>query len=284
MLISWHRLSIIRMWQVASCLNIRRISVCSLFFVFTLNALADDYHLVWSDEFDKDGVPDTSVWNFEHGFVRNHEWQWYQKENAVIKDGVLIITARKENGRGKIECTSSSINTQGKKEFLYGRFEVRARIPYARGAWPAIWTLGNKWEWPSCGEIDIMEFYHKGDVPCVLANVACGTDKRFDALWHSEAVPYEHFLAKDKYWSDKFHVWRMDWDKDSISIYLDDELMNKTLLKNTKNGKIGEYKSPFNNPQYILLNLAVGGDNGGRVDMDALPMRYEVDYVRVYQK
>jgi len=245
-------------------------------------SLGDGYRLVWGDEFNGDAV-DSTVWNFENGYMRNHEWQYYQKENARVSDGILTITARRENSRGKIECTSASINTAGHKAFLYGRFVVRARIPYARGAWPAIWTLGSKWNWPSCGEIDMMEFYHKDGVPCILANVACGTDRPYAARWSSVAKPYEHFLQKDKYWSDKFHIWRMDWDKNSIRLYLDDELLNEVFLKDTRNGKLGDSENPFNTPQYILLNLAVGGDNGGEVDMDALPMKYDIDYVRVYQ-
>jgi beta-glucanase (GH16 family) len=251
-------------------------------FTFAQNR-ENGYHLVWSEEFNGDSV-DTSVWNFEKGFLRNHEWQYYQKDNARVADGMLTITARLEHGRGDIECTSASINTAGKKAFLYGRFEVRARIPYARGAWPAIWMLGNQWPWPSCGEIDMMEFYHKNGIPGILANVACGTDRPNVASWNSKFTPYDHFLQKDKYWSDKFHVWRMDWDETAIRLYLDDELLNEVFLKDTRNGSIGNYKNPFNTPQYILLNLAIGGNNGGSVDMDALPLKYDVDYVRVYQK
>lgn len=243
----------------------------------------DAYHLVWSEEFDGDSV-DEGVWNYEKGYVRNHEWQYYQKDNARVADGILTITARLEHDSTGIECTSSSINTAGKKSFLYGRFVVRARIPFARGAWPAIWTLGSKWPWPSCGEIDMMEFYHVDGVPGILANVACGTDIPNNALWNSKFTPYDHFLQKDKYWSDKFHVWRMDWDKTAIRLYLDDELLNEEFLKNTVNGTIGDKKNPFETPQFVLLNLAVGGDRGGIVDKDAMPLKYDVDYVRVYQK
>ena len=135
----------------------------------------DDWRLVWSDEFNTEGRLSPSVWNYEQGYVRNEEAQWYQPDNAVCKGGFLVIEARKERNRQNplyipgsndwrkerefIEYTSSSVTTAGKKEFLYGRFEVRARIPVAKGAWPAIWTLGSNMEWPSCGEIDIMEYY-----------------------------------------------------------------------------------------------------------------------------
>lgn len=243
-----------------------------------------EYRLVWSEEFNSGETPDTTRWNYEKGFVRNHEWQYYQEDNAHIHDGILTITAREEQNKGNIECTSASINTRGKFEFLYGRLEVRARIPFTQGAWPAIWTLGRTWEWPSGGEVDVMEFYHIKGVPHLLANFAYGGDERWKAVWKSKAIPYQHFLDKDPYFSDKFHVWRMDWDEDSVAIYLDDELLNSVSIEQTRNGQLGEGKSPFRTPQYILLNLAMGGDNGGKVDKASLPVCYDIDWVRVYQK
>lgn len=270
--------------------------------LFSINIFSvfaqDNYNLVWSDEFDYSGAPDSTVWNFEQGFARNEELQWYQKENAYCKDGLLIIEAKSEKrdnpiyeegsndwrrSRRFIECTSSSITTSGKKEFLYGRFEVRARIPVGKGAWPAIWTLGNAMEWPSCGEIDIMEFYRKSDVPHILANACWGTEQRWNAKWQSKAVPFSHFLEKNPDWASEFHIWRMDWDETSIKLYLDDELLNEIFLKDTYNGSLGNNKNPFMQPHYILLNLAVGGINGGATVPEAFPMRYEIDYVRVYQ-
>lgn len=271
--------------------------------LFSINIFSvfaqDNYNLVWSDEFDYSGAPDSTVWNFEQGFARNEELQWYQKENAYCKDGLLIIEAKSEKrdnpiyeegsndwrrSRRFIECTSSSITTSGKKEFLYGRFEVRARIPVGKGAWPAIWTLGNAMEWPSCGEIDIMEFYRKSDVPHILANACWGTEQRWNAKWQSKAVPFSHFLEKNPDWASEFHIWRMDWDETSIKLYLDNELLNEIFLKDTYNGSLGNNKNPFMQPHYILLNLAVGGINGGATVPEAFPMRYEIDYVRVYQK
>ena len=257
------------------------------------------YNLVWNDEFDINGAPDSNVWSFEKGFVRNNELQWYQEDNAVCNDGVLTITARGErkdnpmyeagsdfwaHKREKIEYSSSSIKTQGNKEFQYGRFEVRARIPTAGGSWPAIWTLGTDMEWPSNGEIDIMEYYRIDGVPHILANTAWGTDTRFNAEWDSSATPFSYFTDKDPNWADKFHIWRMDWDEEAIRLYLDDELLNETLLSETINGSLGDHKNPFMQPHYILLNLAIGGRHGGALDVDAFPLNYEVDYVRVYQK
>ncbi|WP_300851873.1 family 43 glycosylhydrolase [uncultured Bacteroides sp.] len=259
-----------------------------------------EWKLVWSDEFDKDGRLDAAVWNYETGFVRNEEAQWYQDGNAYCKDGKLIIEARKETGRKNplydaesddwsksrksIDYTSSCVTTAGKKEFLYGRFEVRAKIPVGGGAWPAIWTLGSGMEWPSCGEIDIMEYYRIKGVPHILANAAWGTDRQWEAKWNSRTIPFSHFTDKKADWADDFHLWRMDWDETAIRIYLDDELLNEILLSETVNGNIGQGTNPFRKPHYLLLNLALGGINGGEIDDKEIPMRYEIDYVRIYQK
>lgn len=260
---------------------------------------AQEYELVWSDEFENNGAPNPGSWGFEEGFARNHELQWYQEGNAYCKDGLLVIEARREKrdnplyeagsnqwrkSRQHIEYTSSSINTAGKHEFQYGRFEVKARIPIGGGAWPAIWTLGKNMEWPSNGEIDIMEYYRIKDVPHILANAAWGTEQRYNAKWASKAIPFSKFTDKDPDWASKFHIWRMDWDETAIKLYLDDELLNEIPLDQTINGSLGNFTNPFKQPHYLLLNLAIGGDNGGEPDINAFPMKYEIDYVRVYQK
>ena len=259
---------------------------------------SEEWTLVWSDEFNTDGRPDPATWSFEQGFVRNHEDQWYQPDNAWQQDGLLIIEARRDDRpnptyrpnarhwgaqRERISYTSACLHTRGKRDFLYGRMEVSARIPTAGGAWPAIWTLGSGMEWPSCGEIDQMEFYRINGVPHILANVAWGSDQRYQAVWRSRRVPFTHFLQKDPDWAQQFHVWRMDWDEYSIRLYLDDGLLNEVPLSATVNGAIGQHTNPFTKPQYILLNLALGGDNGGAIDDAAFPMRYEIDYVRIYE-
>ncbi len=127
-------------------------------------AFAQQRELIWSDEFDTDGPLSEQFWNFEEGFVRNHELQWYQPQNAYCKDGVLVLEARGEtfsnpnyepessewrSQRKDVEITSASVNTRGKMEFQYGTIEVRAKIPTVSGAWPAIWTLGKDMKWPS---------------------------------------------------------------------------------------------------------------------------------------
>lgn len=139
--------------------------------------------------------------------------------------------------------------------------------------------------WPHCGEIDVMEFYRIKDKPHILANTAWGGRSNFDAQWDTGATPFTHFTEQDPNWADKFHIWRMDWDEEAIRIYLDGELLNETLLDEVKNLNPRYAQShPFRQPQYILLNLALGGDKGGVIDDTTFPLVYEVDYVRVYQK
>lgn len=259
----------------------------------------EGYRLVWSDEFDKPGRPDSRIWNFEQGFVRNHEDQWYEPDNASVGGGLLTIEARKTSranpwynpdsndwrkNRPMIGYTSSCLTTKDRKRVGFGRVCVRARIPVGGGAWPAIWLLGEEMEWPSCGEIDMMEFYRIDGEPTILANAAWGSDQRLNAKWNTRRVPYSRFLESDPFWAEKFHVWRMDWDESAIRLFLDDELINKVDLNKTINGTIGGMRNPFHQPHYFLINLAIGGDNGGDPDPECFPMKYEVDYVRFYEK
>ena len=275
--------------------------VLLLAFILPLPSVAQSQmKLIWSDEFDVDGSYDTDVWKPERGFVRNHEAQWYQEGNAYCQNGCLVIEARKEKranptyaaaarhddwrrSREHIEYTSASLTTHDSFSFTYGRMEVRARIPTASGAWPAIWLLGKGMEWPSCGEIDVMEFYRINGIPHVLANACWGGERRYQAVWNSKRVPFSHFTDKDSLWAEKFHLWRMDWTPEAITILIDDEVVNEISLAETTNGSLGKYENPFHAPQYILLNLALGGDNGGPIDDSQFPLCYEIDYVRIYQ-
>ena len=254
--------------------------------------LKDGYKLVWADEFNKNGKPDSTNWKFEKGFVRNEENQWYQEDNAWCENGLLIIEGRKEErpnplykegskewrtAREKITHTSSSINTSKKHSWKYGRFVMRGKIDVSLGLWPAWWTLGDKGEWPSNGEIDIMEYY-KGNI---LANIAVGTSTRYKAHWFSKITAVEELGGKA--WASRFHVWRMDWTKEYISLFVDDKLMLKVNMSDLKNRDSGGV-NPFNQSHYMLLNLAMGGLNGGDLGDTKFPNRFEVDYVRVYQK
>lgn len=252
------------------------------------------FFLAWADEFNKDGKPSDESWSFEQGFTRNEELQWYQEDNANIKDGILVIEGRRERvkndryepesrdwrrNREFAEYTASSINTRGKKEFKYGIIEVRAKIDTAEGMWPAIWTLGTSKGWPANGEVDIMEFYRVNDEPTILANAAWAhPEKR--AAWDEAKIPFSEFLKKYPDWPEKFHIWKMDWTKDYILLYLDGELLNEVDLSKTLNP---DSYNPFHQPHYILLNLAIGS-NGGDPYNTEFPLKYKVDYVRVFQK
>ncbi|WP_221390398.1 family 16 glycosylhydrolase [Dyadobacter sp. NIV53] len=250
------------------------------------------WKLVWADEFNVNGKPDPKNWKAEQGFVRNHEYQWFQDDNAYCKDGKLIIEAKREKvknpgfvanstnwkeNRAYSEYTSSSIITAGKQSWQYGRFEIKAKIDIRSGMWPAFWTLGKHGEWPENGEIDIMEYYRG----TILANAVWGSMEKWKGIWNTKKKPVAEF--NDPGWSDKYHIWRMDWDEKSIKLYVDDSLMNSIDLEKTYNAK-GPKTNPFRQPHYILLTLAIGGDNGGDPSQTTFPAKFEVDYVRVYQK
>lgn len=251
----------------------------------------EGYTLVWADEFNHAGRPDSTNWTYERGFVRNDEEQWYQPENAFCKDGLLVIEARKEKranpefkegsrdwrkSRPQINYTSACLITEGLQSWQYGRFEMRGRIDISKGLWPAFWTLGVNGRWPANGEIDIMEYY-KGKL---LANIA-SSKANGQPNWYSTFKPVAELGGGA--WAAKFHVWRMDWDSESISLFVDGILLNKVGLDKLNNEGEGSVH-PFRQKHYILLNLAMGGMNGGPLGDTKFPNRMEVDYVRVYQK
>lgn len=252
------------------------------------------FQLVWEEDFNEEGLVDQSKWNFEKGFVRNNELQWYQEANASQKNGLLLIEGKREKlvnpgfeqgssnwkkAREYADYTSSSINTRGKYEFQFGILEVKAKIDTSSGMWPAIWTLGVSKPWPANGEIDVMEFYQVKGAPTILANAAWA-DVTKRANWDEAKVPFSEFLKQDLQWPEKFHIWKMDWTEDYIRIYLDDVLLNEIELSKTLNP---DGFNPFHQPHYILLNLAIGS-NGGDPSTTDFPREYQVDYVRVYQK
>lgn len=254
---------------------------------------AADRKLVWSDEFDQPGLPDSTKWGYEEGFIRNNEAQFYTKQNARVENGLLIIEGRKEQfknpafdpgagGKGGprrnrefAEFTSASLTTRGKASWTHGRVEVRAKLPVGRGAWPAIWMLGTNGRevgWPACGEIDIMEFV--GFEPGIIhANI------------HTKK--YNHVLKTGKGdqikipdCSEAFHVYAVEWDGDHMDFFVDDK-----KYFTYRNEGTGEDVWPYNKDQYLILNLAIGGAWGGAkgIDEASFPQKYYIDYVRVYQ-
>ncbi|MFT6000823.1 MAG: beta-glucanase (GH16 family) [Neolewinella sp.] len=255
-----------------------------------------DRELLFAAEFNTPGPIDTTLWVPEHGLVRNREYQWYQPQNAVqTEDGLLRFEARREEtvnpnydpeskdwrkSRPAATWTSACFKTRGTFNFQYGTLLVRARLDTTLGAWPAIWTLGVDRRWPASGEIDVMELYRKQGVPVILANTAWLAERNsYKAKWDGYHRPLQDFLDKDPDWAEKFHLWRMDWTAESIRLYLDGELLNETLLVDGVNP---DGFNPFQQPHYLLLNLAVGGDNGGEPRAGTERIIYEVDWVRVY--
>lgn len=246
----------------------------------TLSAIAADppgWKLVWSDEFDRPGKPNSSKWGYEEGLVRNQEKQFYtnaRKENARVEDGKLVIEAHKK-AKGGGDFTSASLHTKNLASWQFGRFEVRAKLPSTRGTWPAIWMLPEESgiPWPLTGEIDIME--HVGFEP-----------GKIHGTLHSGA--YNHKLGNQRngtimvptYASD-FHVYAMEWSDDKIVMYLDGKAY---VTFNRQPGDQLEQWS-FSKKFYLILNLAIGGMWGGMKGIDdaAFPQRMEVDYVRVYE-
>ncbi len=254
-------------------------------------ARADEWKLVWSDEFNESGLPSPARWNYEFGMLRNNERQFYTRarpENARVEDGKLIIEARKERwgdstsepaksagarrgrGRGSAEYTSASLTTQGKAAWTHGRIEVRAKLPAARGTWPAIWTLGTNIHeagWPTCGEIDIMEFVGF-DTGVIHANIHTKKNNRGD-----------HISIPDA--SEAFHVYALEWDTEKMDFFVD---AHKYFTY--RNERSGAAAWPYDKEQYLILDLAIGGDWGGQkgIDDSRFPQQFVIDYVRVYQK
>jgi len=235
--------------------------------------------LVWSDEFDYTGLPDPQKWNYDvggHGWG-NNELQYYtqaREENARVADGVLTIEARKESYRGS-NYTSARLITKDKGDWLYGRFEIRAKLPEGRGTWPAIWMLPTDWVyggWPRSGEIDIME--HVGyDQNRVHATI------HTDDFNHIKGTQVGSSIMASNV-AEEFHVYAMEWRPDRIDAFLDGE---RYFTATDSGGGIGAW--PFDERFHLLMNIAVGGNWGGveGVDPDIFPQTMEVDYVRVYE-
>ena len=252
---------------------------------------ADEWQLSWSDEFDYEGLPDPQKWGYEEGFVRNGEAQFYTRarhENARVENGLLIIEARKERwpnpgntprvdpgsqGRAFAEYTSASINTLYKESALYGRLEMRAKLPHGRGVWPAFWTSGENEQtagWPRCGEIDIMEFVGH-DPQWIYGTLHWLRDGQAQSSGGKLQVAHL---------DDAFHVYAVEWDPSRIEFLVDGHRYHAVDLPAAGEGS----ENPFRKPQYLLVNLALGGSWGGPIDDAALPQQMQVDYVRIYKK
>lgn len=263
-----------------------RIAISLTLFVMAHSAAnaQTERKLVWADEFEKSGLPDSTKWGYDVGDGcpeicgwGNNELQYYtkdRKENARVENGKLIITARKEK-MGSKEYTSARLVSKNRGDWKYGRIEVKAKLPAGVGMWPAIWMLPTKWEyggWPHSGEIDIMEMvgYYPdslfGTVHTAAYNGMINTQKT------------KGILIKDL--STAFHVYSIEWNEKSISFFIDDKKYNEF-----PNDGTGSPAWPFDKEFHLLLNIAVGGNWGGKfgVNDKIFPQKMEIDFVRVYQ-
>lgn len=253
---------------------IKNIILAALISVNCCVAQKQKRKLIWQEDF-KSHKLDESVWNFELGNGcpnicgwGNNEREFYTKENHQLTNGNLVITAKKEGER----YTSTRITTKGKKQFQYGRIEARAKLPVGKGIWPAFWMLGSNSDeigWPKCGEIDILEYI--GKEPHTIYTTL-HTQERHGDNGSSKKTNFPTI-------EEGFHVYAVEWTKDKMDFYVDEQLVF-TFAPEAKT----ENSWPFNQPFYIIVNMAVGGNFGGpEVDDRIFPQQYTVDYIKVYQ-
>ena len=234
---------------------------------------------MWADEFDTDGLPDATRWDYDTdrnalGWY-NAELQYYARnrpENARVAGGKLIITARREDLRsasdwGGQHYTSARLVTRGKKDWTYGFFEIRAKLPCGRGTWPAIWTLGTGGIWPADGELDIME--QVGSNPTRVFGTAHTAISGGTGTGNAVIIPDA---------CSAFHNYQMTWTASTIEFGVDGSTYYRMSNPHT-----GYNAWPFDRSQYLLLNIAIGGTLGGTVDDTIFPVQMEIEHVRVYQ-
>ncbi|MEL4306735.1 glycoside hydrolase family 16 protein [Joostella sp. CR20] len=256
---------------------------CTLFLFFIsaeklfsqTSTTKDEYTLVWEENFDKPNLNEAD-WNFELGDGcpnncgwGNNERQQYTKNNHRIENGNLIITAKKDGDN----YTSTRITTRGKHEFLYGIIEAKAKLPTGKGIWPAFWMLGANIKdvgWPTCGEIDILEYV--GKEPQTIYTTIHTKDTHGDHASSHKTI-FENI-------EKGYHTYKMEWTPQKIDFYVDNKFV---YSYNPEDKTIGNW--PFFEPQYIIVNMAVGGNFGGpEVDDSIFPQEYSIDYIKVYQK
>ncbi|WP_117880185.1 glycoside hydrolase family 16 protein [Aureibaculum luteum] len=259
--------------------------ILSIFTIYACNSsdskddkeIEKEYQLVWEDEFNEEGNPDATKWNYENGYVRNNEKQFYTEnlKNARVENGYLVLEAVKEEIEG-YNYSSGSITTSNLVAWQYGKIEIKAKLPKGVGIWPAIWMLGENWKqvsWPKCGEIDIME------------HVGFTKDSIYGTV-HTEAYNHNIGTAVGKavfinnpY--DQYHIYAVEWTSKKIDFLLDNDVYHSF-----KNENKTDAEWPFDQKFHLKLNIAVGGGWGGTqgIDDSIFPQQMLVDYVRVYQK
>lgn len=243
--------------------------------------LNNKWKLTFNEEF-----KDLSNWNFEHGFVRNNELQYYTDNNYILNENGLTIIGKKERlknenydfdsenwilNREYSEVTSTSITTRNKFNFKNGYIEAKIKMPIGKGTWPAFWLLGNNNHWPDCGEIDIMEYL--------------GRTK--DIIYHNAhsknhiCKPYNSFKEEISNVTTNYHTYGLYKNEDILEFYVDRKLCGR-LVRKKDYDLTNDW--PFNGEFYIILNLALGGDWAKELDMDSLPAYYSVSYVKVWEE
>jgi len=241
--------------------------------------------LVWSDEFDYTGLPDSTKWSYSVGDGcpelcgwGNNELQYYMYKNlnnTHVDNGILTIEVHKEDYNNK-EYTSGKLLTKGKQDWKYGRFEIRAKLPTSKGVWSAIWMMPTDMDvyggWPKCGEIDIMENVGY-DPDTVEASAHTGS-----YYFTINTQKHERLAVPDC--DTKFHTYALEWNEDEYRVFVDEN--NYFTFENEGTGFM---EWPFDQQFYLILNIAYGGNWGGQkgLDLESLPQKMEVDYVRVYQ-
>lgn len=235
---------------------------------------------IWSDEFDTNGSPDAANWSYDIGDGcnvnlcgwGNNEKQYYtsRPENVIVQGGFLKIIAKKENYLGS-SYTSARLLTKGKFAFKYGRVEMRAKLPVGAGTWPALWMLGSNIDtavWPACGEIDIMEHSYLNNQLNTI-----GAALHYPGRSGLTGNPDFSTVKPNNTATTEFHIYSMDWRADAIKFYVDGQLF-KTFVNSAS--------VPFNQNFFLLINCAMGGNNGGVIDPNFVSATYEIDYVRVF--
>ncbi len=245
------------------------------------------WELTWSDEFNYKGSPDTNLWNYEIGFIRNGEPQYYtaRTNNTRVENGCLTIEMHREDYLSA-HYTSASLTTKDKVRFHYGKYEIRAKLPAGRGVWPAIWMVGAQFQytstalpltamWPYCGEIDIMENYGEWNVDTIFSTVHYS-----DTVFGNPENRYAYkkggnysVINPDK----SFHVYGMEWTKDKMKFMVDDRTFYTFKIDDVEPI---EGQNPFNQPFMMILNFAASGTITNNT---SLPQKFLIDYVRVYK-
>lgn len=240
---------------------------------------------VWGDDFNSGSTPvapDSTKWGYEIGYLRNQEAQYYTNsiKNVYCKDGVLNLVGLKNdtfNGT-TYPYTSGSINTKNKYSYKYGKMEVRAKVPTQAGCWPAIWSMGTSGGWPGGGETDIMEFWANQGTNFYTTNFHFKTKTN----GHGEVMQWVYPPANNYPGNGQFHVYGLEWDKDTMRFTYDGEYVSSADRWAIENN-FATGTTPYDNPNYLLLNLALGGTGGGTIASNFVSQYYQIDYVHISQ-